>query len=112
MAIRIPGALMPHRIEIAPKTGDASDGPVYGPARDVRAYVEASSRTGADDVTIVEEGRVYVDPEVIGDEQSRVRVVVGPRRLIGATFVVLRVDDYDHPRAPSHRVLHIGEGRR
>lgn len=42
--MRVPDALLRHRVTIAPYIGDSAYGPMYGPEQTVRALVAASVR--------------------------------------------------------------------
>lgn len=46
--VRLKPAHLPHRVLVENITGEGADGPVYGPALEVRAYVEGTTRVVVD----------------------------------------------------------------
>lgn len=46
--VRLKPSHLPHRVTVENITGEGADGPVYGPAREVRAYVEGTTRVVVD----------------------------------------------------------------
>lgn len=110
--MRIPKALMPHKVRVRSFDGHGSDGPVLSPqvgkpAPEHRAYVEDKTRLVVDGSgqQVTSTCAVWLDPEVRAAELSQVTVRPGnPRER---TSRVVAVTTLDHPRTPSHQIVYL-----
>ena len=110
--MRLPRALMPHKVKVRAAIGYGNGGTVFDPAApkppaEYRAYIE-------DKVRIIRDGSgqeatstaaVWLDPERNAPELSEVTIWVGTPRE--RTSHVVAVTTRNHPRTPSHQVIYL-----
>lgn len=102
--MRVPRALLPHRVTVRRYLGTGAAGPVLGDPVELRAYVEDARRLvrrGIDGVEVVSETTVYLAPLPAGEEIPPESEVTTPTR----TARVITASAFDHPAAPSHVAL-------
>lgn len=101
--MRIPKHLLPHTIIVKPYLGTNARGESWGPAETWdRAYVEDTKRVvlAPDGKDAMTNTQIWVDPERVLPELSKVTVWVGTPREREAR--VVSTSFYSAPRAPSH----------
>lgn len=109
--MRIPKALMPHRVRVRAagygSAGQTFDPPKPQPAPEYRAYVEDKTRLVRDGSgqEVTSTSSVWLDLDVNAPELSEVTIWLGrPRER---TKQVVAVSVLDHPRTPSHQVIYL-----
>jgi hypothetical protein len=84
----IPGWLLRHRITVEPYRGDSSTGPLYGPATEVRCFVDEQTRAvrtpGGEDVT--SSSTAYAAPGTRVPPLSRVTLPSGRQTTVIAAL--------------------------
>lgn len=93
----IPRAMKPHRMLVEDYRGSTATGPVYGPPRTVRCYVEAKSFSVRSP-----EGRTVAAAAVIRCDLDRSITPESRITVFGRRCEIVSVTHYDFPGAPSH----------
>lgn len=109
--VRLKPKHLPHRVLVENITGEGADGPLYGPAREVRAYTEQRTKVVVD--------RRAMSPTAGQEVVSSTYLILLPSEQVdpGAIVTVWRgtvrerrsavLDTafYDYPGTPSHLEL-------
>lgn len=110
--MRVPKALMPHKVRVRASAGYGSDGQAFDPpkpkpAPKVRAYVEDKTRLVRDGSgqEVTSTSSVWLDLDVNAPELSE--VTIRPGQPKERTKQVVAVSILDHPRTPSHQVVYL-----
>lgn len=80
--MRIPNALMPHKVTVQPLNGSTPTGAVFGDPVTVRAYVEDKTElvTTGQSQEVISSATVFLDPENYVGDGSKVTIWLGTPR--------------------------------
>ncbi len=105
--VPLPDWAAPHAILLRPYRGQSSSGPVYGPAREIRAFAEDErklvlDRTGAE---VISESQVHVD--FAEDVPTGSLVTVWPGTAGEREARVIVTSRHHHPTVWSYQTLSL-----